>query len=93
MALRAGEVWDERLAEFIRKADVFQLFWSTNSMHSPYVRQEWEYGLSLNRTRFVRPVYWEDPLPEDADEGIPPESLKRLHFQRIAFTMHPHNSP
>src|SRR5262249_38045921 len=40
--LRSGEVWNDRLMEFIRTADVFQLFWSRNSMASPWVRQEWE---------------------------------------------------
>jgi hypothetical protein len=45
--LRAGEVWSEQLRELIREADVFQLFWSWNSIHSPYVRQEWEFALGL----------------------------------------------
>ncbi|MEI9999775.1 MAG: TIR domain-containing protein [Verrucomicrobiota bacterium] len=47
-----------RLLGMIEEADVFQLFWSTNSMRSRYVRQEWEYALSLGRREFVRPTYW-----------------------------------
>ena len=79
--LQVGEVWDERLMHFIREADIFQLFWSRSSMRSPFVRQEWEYALSLAKPkRFVRPVYWEEPRPEAREEGLPPEDLDRLHF-------------
>lgn len=81
--LRAGEAWNNPLAESIRQADVFQLFWSSNAMRSPFVRQEWEYALSLNRRNFVRPTYWEDPLPESSDGSLPPPSLRRLRFQRL----------
>jgi len=81
--LRAGEVWSQRLAHMIDEADVFQLFWSQNSMRSGFVRQEWEHALSLRRPAFVRPTYWEDPFPEKPDEGLPPEDLRQLHFQRI----------
>jgi serine/threonine protein kinase len=81
--LRAGEVWDERLRQMIAEADVFQLFWSRNAMESAYVRQEWEHALSLNRPHFVRPTYWEDPLPSDAARGLPPAELLRLHFQHL----------
>ncbi len=31
-SLRAGEVWDQRLLEMIKQADVFQLFWSWNAL-------------------------------------------------------------
>lgn len=81
--LRAGEVWEERVAALIREADVFQLFWSTNSMQSPFVRREWSYALSLNRPSFVRPTYWEQPLPEIADQNLPPDELRRLHFRYL----------
>ncbi|HSK77304.1 MAG TPA: toll/interleukin-1 receptor domain-containing protein [Thermoanaerobaculia bacterium] len=78
--LRAGEVWDERLQGMIREADAFQLFWSRNSMRSEFVQKEWSYALSLKRDSFVRPTYWEEPLPEMPDRGIPPPELKKLHF-------------
>jgi hypothetical protein len=81
VALHAGEVWDERLVEMIKQADVFQLFWSRNALRSDRVREEWQRALALNRPHFVRPVYWEEPLPEEA--GLPPQELKRLHFQRV----------
>jgi len=82
--LRSGEVWDERLARMIEQADVFQLFWSSNSMRSPFVKREWQHALSLDRAEFVRPTYWEVPLPESPQEGLPPDELRQLHFQRIA---------
>jgi hypothetical protein len=81
--LRSGEVWDDRLRDFIRTADVFQLFWSRNSMASPWVRQEWEYALSLGRPHFVRPTYWEMPMPEAPERDLPPATLRALHFQRL----------
>jgi len=78
--IHSGELWEPRLLEMIREADVFQLFWSSNSMRSPFCRQEWEYALSLGRQRFVRPVYWESPLPQDLALGLPPPSLRALQF-------------
>jgi len=79
--LRSGEVWNYQLLRMIEHADAFQLFWSHNSMHSIYVRREYEYALSLNRPSFVRPTYWEEPMPKA--EGLPPEALRRLHFQKL----------
>lgn len=52
-------------------------------MASKYVRMEWEYALSLSRPNFVRPTYWETPLPEDPAHGLPPETLRKLHFHQI----------
>lgn len=84
--LRTGEAWSQRLAELIADADVFQLLWSRNSMRSPHVRREWECALALNRVSFVRPTYWEVPLPEAPEQGLPPDELRRLHFQRICVS-------
>ena len=80
--LRSGSRWDESLLKMIRDADVFQLFWSNNAMHSEYVQREYKYALSLHRERFIRPVYWEDPMPEAS--GLPPAELREVHFHRIA---------
>lgn len=87
--LRAGEVWDDRLLALIREADVFQLFWSWNSMRSPYVRKEWEYALALGRPNFVRPTYWEEPMPTLPQEDLPPVELQRLHFTRLGGVPRP----
>jgi TIR domain len=83
-SLRSGEIWSDRLGELIDQADIFQLFWSRNAMYSPFVRQEWEHALRLRREGFVRPVYWDDPLPTDRERDLPPEELQRLHFSRLA---------
>ena len=81
--LRAGERWEDGLLRLIDEADVFQLFWSWNAMRSPNVRREWEYALSLNRPSFVRPTYWETPLPESSADGLPPARLRQLHFHHL----------
>jgi hypothetical protein len=81
--LRSGERWQPALEGLIRQADVFQLFWSWNALESAFVRQEWQYALSLRRPRFVRPVYWDEPMPERGDE--PPQVLRQLHFERVRF--------
>lgn len=80
--LRAGEDWNERLKEMIREADVFQLFWSSHSMYSEFVKQEWEFAVSLKEkgANFVRPTYWEQPLPEDRTQNLPPAELRTKHF-------------
>ncbi len=80
--LRAGEEWNPGLERMIREADVFQLFWSQNSMKSEFCRQEWEYALALNRPNFIRPTYWEQPFPEEPPR-FPPEQLRAKHFQLL----------
>jgi hypothetical protein len=89
--LRAGETWDSRLLEMIEEADVFQLFWSRNSMRSEFVRKEWEHALSLAHKGqgFVRPTYWESPFPESPGEALPPPHLSRLHFTQLAPALAP----
>jgi hypothetical protein len=82
--LRAGELWDDRLLGMIDEADVFQLFWSSNSIRSPFVRREWEHALTIAKSNFVRPLYWESPLPER--DGLPPPELKARHFASVAVT-------
>jgi serine/threonine protein kinase len=81
--LRAGQDWQHWMKEAIEQADVFQLFWSHNAMRSAYVQQEWEYALALARPDFIRPTYWETPLPESPAENLPPAELRRLHFQHL----------
>jgi serine/threonine protein kinase len=91
VALRSGQGWQDELYRLIDNADVFQLFWSKNSMGSEFVRREWEYALHLGRDHFVRPVYWQEPLP--AAPGLPPDALRQLHFQRIAPRLHSGGAP
>jgi hypothetical protein len=75
--LRSGERWNDRLLGLINDADIFQLFWSSNSARSTHVEREWRYALGLSREAFVRPAFWEVPMP------APPESLRSLHFYRL----------
>jgi tetratricopeptide (TPR) repeat protein len=89
--LRSGQDWQRWMREAIAEADIFQLFWSHNAMRSTNVRKEWEYALSLARPHFVRPIYWETPLPESPTENLPPDDLRRLHFQHLrpGLSTHP----
>jgi hypothetical protein len=80
LALRTGEEWEVRLLELIDEADVFQLFWSSNSMQSEYVRREYEYALALGRRGFIHPNYWEVPMPQSSNPPLPPPELAKLHF-------------
>lgn len=88
LVLRSGERWQARLPELIEEADIFQLFWSSNSMRSQYCREEWEHALALRRPQFVRPLYWEDPMPQDPALELPPVALRELQFVKV-----PPNTP
>jgi len=85
--LRAGEIWSDRLLRMIDAADVFQLFWSNNSLDSPFVRREWEHALTVDKANFVRPLYWESPFPERP--GLPPPELRARHFANVAVAEFP----
>jgi HEAT repeat protein len=75
-ALRSGEKWQPRLLELIEQADVFQLYWSIAAKRSRHVEQEWRHALVRTKARlgFIRPVYWQTPMPE------PPPELADIHF-------------
>lgn len=82
--LRAGQDWRDELRRYIKRADVFQLFWSANAAASKYVTEEWTHALVERSERpdpyFIRPVYWTaQPLPE------PPLPLQSIHFTRLRF--------
>jgi actin-like ATPase involved in cell morphogenesis len=81
--LRAGEPWQPRLAELIEESDIFQLFWSHNAMESDHVRREWKHALQLGREGFIRPVYWQEPLPADPRRRLPPKKLRELHWSKL----------
>ena len=65
----------------IAEADVFQLFWSSNSMNSATCQQQWEMATHVTKPDFIRPLYWEQPFPRAA--GRPPPELEALHFVRV----------
>lgn len=75
--LRSAESWSPAMLRDIHRADVFQLCWSDAAKNSAHVEQEWQCALGVNRRGFVRPIYWELPMPD------PPEQLRRLHFTYV----------
>jgi hypothetical protein len=76
--LRTGQIWNEELMRMIGRADIFQLFWSSNSSQSKYCQQEWEHALKQNRPEgYIRPVYWQKPFPK------PPTELSKFHFTYV----------
>jgi serine/threonine protein kinase/peroxiredoxin len=81
--LEPGEDRVEGLQRLIRNADVFQLFWSNNSMRSPEIADEIRYAVGLGRQGFILPTYWEEPVPRSPEEGLPPPEIDRLQFYRI----------
>lgn len=76
LTLKSGQDWDAELLRLIDQADIFQLFWSTAASQSNAVRKEWLYALQRRALRpdFVRPVFWEQPMPP------PPPELSPIHF-------------
>jgi len=72
--LRSGQKWNRILLEKIEEANIFQLCWSHSARQSEYVEKEWGHTLGLNRPEFIRPVFWQKPLPP-----TPPE-LSDIHF-------------
>lgn len=75
--LRSGERWNQALLDKIEEADIFQLCWSSAAQMSPYVEQEWRHALSLGRESFIRPCYWQRPMPDT------PAELVEFHFQYL----------
>ena len=80
--LRAGADWRAELARAIDEAEVFQLFWSRHSSESEYCLYESAYAMDYRCpdtqcVGFIRPVYWENPMPE------PPPKLSGLHFKYV----------
>jgi len=59
------------------KADIFQLCWSSAARTSPFVEREWRHALSKGRPGFIRPTYWEEPMPP------PPPELAYIHFAHL----------
>ena len=77
--LRSGESWRDSLHSLISRSDIFQLYWSESSASSSEVESEWRFAASLSDRggRFIRPMFWETPMPQ------PPDELSHLHFSRI----------
>lgn len=82
MEFRAGERWEPKILEFIRQADVFQLFWSERALKSDYVKFEWQKALEERERRpdpyFLRPCYWSEKPATPI-----PVALQEIHFAKI----------
>lgn len=60
-------------------------------MRSEKVKREWEYALSLRGSEFIRPTYWETPLPQSEAETLPPTGIEGSPLSTCAtyqFTRH-----
>jgi hypothetical protein len=77
--LHSGDDWRATLEEMILDSNIFQLYWSSAAAGSQEVQREWRLALALSksRDRFIRPLYWESPMPSL------PEALGHLHFSRL----------
>jgi hypothetical protein len=82
--LRSGQKWAPVLLQRISESEIFQLLWSEAARSSNYVRQEWEHALRLKRPYFIRPLYWQEPMPP------PPEPLAHLHFAYLELRENQH---
>ena len=79
-SLLSGDDWEKKLRAAIRDSDVFQLFWSPDSSASKEVEKEWRAALGLvgeKTERFIRPLYWQKPLP------AVPRELSSFHFAQL----------
>lgn len=80
--LRSGVEWQPEIFKTIDKSDLFQLFWSDFSKQSEFVTLEWKHALtalSVKGSRFIRPVYWQEPIPDV------PNELAEINFRKISF--------
>jgi hypothetical protein len=84
--LRAGQRWHETLLQKIEEADVFQLCWTKSASRSSNVEREWRHALGLERADFIRPIYWQRPMPE------PPSDLAPLHFAFLELASPTHRT-
>lgn len=78
--LRGGVEWEKALLSQMRASDIFQLFWSPAASRSKNVTWEWQNALELvpiKGSAFIRPIFWEDPMP------AAPKELSAIHFRRI----------
>ena len=77
--IRSGQLWGDELKRRIKRAKVFQIFWSPNYSQSENCKQEWEYALKQNKDEgYIRPVFWQKPLTPN-----PPEELNKFNFKYV----------
>lgn len=82
--LIAGEQWQERLEEELRKRDVFVLFWSEYANRSEYVH--WEIDQALKH-KDIDSIIIEELIRSEPASTIP-SKLKHLHFGHWGKLIH-----
>lgn len=80
LTLRPGDVWDEKIYEYLDRSDVVFLFWSKAASESEWVIKEILYAVKIKNDNNealpeIIPVIIEGPPPAKA-----PEALSFLHF-------------
>lgn len=84
-ALKAGDVFEEEIFNFIDSADKFILFWSDHAANSEYVRKEYLYAYKLaypQKKKEESQIVFRTLIIEPY--AAPPEELSSIyHFERI----------
>ena len=75
--IRSGETWSSVLLAKIKAADIFSALLVEPARDSGFVEKEWRHALTLERERFIRPMFWRKPLPP------PPAELAEIHFTYV----------
>ncbi|MGD2174335.1 MAG: tetratricopeptide repeat protein [Candidatus Brocadiaceae bacterium] len=86
--LEPGDLWEEKLYDYINRCDLFLLFWSSSARASEWVEREVKCALErkagdrLNPPDIVPVIIEGPPIPE------PPPELAHLHFNdRLLYFM------
>ena len=83
--LRSGDVYSERIFEYIDKADLFMLCWSANARKSEYVRREIERALSHVYPQVARDseTLKIHPISIEPRADFPPSMRDIYHFEEL----------
>lgn len=78
-SLRSGQYWKEELKKRIKRAKIFQMFWSKNYSKSKNCEMEWKHALKQKKgAGYIRPVFWKKPI-----SPLPPKELNKYNFKYI----------
>lgn len=86
LSLHPGQHWEARLAEEIRRRELFLLFWSQPAAHSQWVEWEWRRALAEGK-KGVMEIH---PLENGV---LPPPELGDLHFADPAMAVRAASGP
>lgn len=80
LSLRPGDIWEQKLKEYIDECDLFLLFWSSAAKRSEYVQKEIQYALKRKQGNDFAPPRIIPVIIEGPPPVPPPEDLKHIHF-------------